>query len=252
MQSTAKRGYGHDRLAEEAMLPSCGGNGTVTAPRRRRATALRLAAMVGILAGLAVAVALPIAAPRAAAGEPGTTPFVQVRIDQVTPQVVTTTSDPVVTVTGTVTNIGDRPVRDVMVRLEHATAVGTSAGLRTNLDGGTDQFEGVTDFLTVAGELQRGKKVGFTLSAPIRSSAKTSLAIAKPGVYPLLVNVNGTPDYGEPARLDNARFLLPVVGVPPDPLDTSGDALSAVGAVIAPDTSKPAPHTMLWPLADRP
>ena len=124
-------------------------NGTVTAPRRRRAAVLRLAAVVGILAGLAAVVALPVAAPRAAAGEPGATPFVQVRIDQVTPQVVTTTSEPVVTVTGTVTNIGDRPVRDVMVRLEHAAAVGTSAGLRTNLDGDTDQYEAVADFLTV-------------------------------------------------------------------------------------------------------
>ena len=208
--------------------------------------------MVGILAGLAAAVALPIAAPHAAAGEPGTSPFVLVRIDQVTPQVVTTTSEPVVTVTGTVTNIGDRTVRDVIVRLEHAAAVGTSTGLRTDLDGGTDQYEGVAGFLTVASELRRGQKVAFTLSAPLRSATKPALAIEKPGVYPLLVNVNGTPDYGEPARLDNARFLLPVVGVPPDPLDTSGDALSAAGAGIAPDTSKPVPVTMLWPLADRP
>jgi hypothetical protein len=217
--------------------------------RRPRAPALRLAVLFGILAGVAAALTIPIAAPRAAAGEPGTTPFVQVRIDQVTPQVVTTTSEPVVTVAGTVTNIGDRPVHEVIVRLEHAAAVGSSAGLRTNLDGGTDQYEGVADFLTVASELPRGKKVAFTLSAPIRSSTKRSLAIQKPGVYPLLVNVNGTPDYGEPARLDNARFLLPVVGVPPDPLDTSGDALNAV---VAPDISKPVPVTMLWPLADRP
>ena len=41
----------------------------------------------------------------------------------------------VVTVAGTVTNVGDRPVRDVMVRLEHAAAVTSSAGLRTNLGG---------------------------------------------------------------------------------------------------------------------
>ncbi len=162
---------------------------------------------------------------------------------------VTTTSEPVVTVTGTVTNVGDRPVRDVMVRLEHAAAVNTSAGLRTTLDGGTDQYEPVADFLTVSAELQRGHKAGFSLSAPVRSLTKPSLAIGKPGVYPLLVNVNGTPDYGEPARLDDARFLLPVVGVPPDPLDTSGGAMSAV---VAPDTSKPVPITMLWPLADRP
>jgi hypothetical protein len=210
---------------------------------------MRLAVVVGILTGLAPGLALATAAPRAAAGEPGATPFVVVRIDQVTPQTVTTTSEPVVTVAGTVTNVGDRPVRDVMVRLEHASAVSTSAGLRTDLDGGTDQYEPVADFLTVSSELQRGHQAGFTLSAPVRSLTKRSLAIGKPGVYPLLVNVNGTPDYGEPARLDNARFLLPVVGVPPDPRDTSGDALSVV---VAPDTSKPVPITMLWPLADRP
>jgi hypothetical protein len=101
---------------------------------------VRLAAVVGIVAGFAVLLTGPVTAPRAAAGEPGATPFVRVRIDQVTPDVVTTTSPPVVTVTGMVTNIGDRPVRDVMVRLEHAAAVTASAGLRTSLDGGTDQY----------------------------------------------------------------------------------------------------------------
>jgi hypothetical protein len=240
MQNEAMRSGHHPRLRAI---------GALIAARLRWAAAWRLVVVVGILAAFTGALTLPTAAPRAAAGEPGATPFVQVRIDQVTPQTVTTTSEPVVTVAGTVTNVGDRPVRDVMVRLEHAAAVSTSTGLRTNLDGTTDQYEPVADFLTVSHELQRGQKVGFTLSAPVRSLTKPSLAIGKPGVYPLLVNANGTPDYGEPARLDNARFLLPVVGVPPDPLDTSGDALSGV---VAPDTSKPVPITMLWPLADRP
>ena len=215
-----------------------------TAPRLRRGALVRFLMVAGILAGLGTGVV-----PTAAAGEPGAMPFVQVRIDQVTPQVVTTTSEPVVTVTGTVANIGDRSVRDVMIRLEHAPAVPSSAGLRTTLDGDTDQYQAAEDFVTVSPELRRGQKTKFTLSAPMRSASKHSLDIGAPGVYPLLVNVNGTPDYGEPARLDNARFLLPVVGVPADPLDISGDAL---GAVIAPDTSKPVPVTMLWPLADRP
>src|SRR6201995_1386400 len=214
-----------------------------TAPRRRRGALLRLMAVIGILGAGAVL-------PTAAAGEPGAMPFVQVRIDQVTPQVATTTSEPIVTVTGTVANIGDRPVRDVMIRLEHAPAVSTSAGLRTNLDGGTDQYQAAQEFVTVSPELRRGQKTKFTLSAPMRSSTKHSLDINAPGIYPLLVNVNGTPDYGEPARLDNARFLLPVVGVPADPLDTSG--AGGLETVIAPDTSKPVPVTMLWPLADRP
>ena len=204
---------------------------------------LRLAAVIGIVAGFAVLTGSVV--PRATAGEPGVTPFVRVRIDQVTPDVVTTSSQPVVTVSGMVTNIGDRPVRDVMVRLEHAGAVTASAGLRTTLDGDTDQYQPAADFLTVAPELQRGQQAGFTLSAPLRSSTKQSLGIDKPGIYPVLVNVNGTPDYGAPARLDNARFLLPVVGVPPD---QGGD----LGSAVAPDTSKPVGLTMLWPLADRP
>src|ERR1700757_4009586 len=252
MQSKAMWGPPQPRSGEGAWghHPLAGASGALR-PQLRRAV-LRLAVVVGILTGLATGLTLPTVAPRAAAGEPGATPFVQVRIDQVTPQTVTTTSEPVVTVAGTVTNVGARPVRDVVIRLEHAPAVSASAALRTDLDGDTDQYQPVADFLAVSPELQRGHKVGFTLSAPVRSLTKRSLGIGKPGVYPLLVNVNGTPDYGEPARLDDARFLLPVVGVPPDPLDTSGQALGAMGAVIAPDTSKPVPITMLWPLADRP
>ena len=215
------------------------------APRLCWADLLRLVAVVGIVAGFAVLLAGPVIAPRAAAGEPGATPFVRVRIDQVTPDVVTTTSPPVITVSGTVINIGDRPVRDVMVRLEHAAPVTASAGLRTTLDGGTDQYQPAADFLTVAPELQRGQQAGFTLSAPLRSLTKASLGIDQPGIYPVLVNANGTPDYGAPARLDNARFLLPVIGVPPDRADDLGSA-------VAPDTSKPVWMTMLWPLADRP
>ncbi len=218
----------------------------MTAPRLCWARVLRSALVVGIVTGFALlnSPLMPFV-PRAAAGEPGGTPFVRVRIDQVTPDVVTTTSRPVVTVSGMVTNIGDRPVRDVMVRLEHAAAVTRSAGLRTSLDGDTDQYQPAAEFLTVAPELQRGQQAGFTLSAPLRSLTNSSLDITKPGIYPVLVNVNGTPDYGAPARLDDARFLLPVVGVPPDESD---DLVSAV----APDTSKPLRITMLWPLADRP
>ncbi len=217
--------------------------------RLRRAAIRRLAVVAGVMAGLGVLLAVPTAVPRADAGEPGATPFLQVRVDRVSPNMVTTTSDPMVTVAGMVTNVGDRPVRDVMVRLEHATAITSSSGLRTTLDGTTDQYQPAADFLTVATEMQRGQSAGFTLSVPARSATGPSLDIKQPGVYPLLVNVNGTPDYGEPARLDNARFLLPVVGVPPDTADKSADGMSSV---VAPNTSKPVQVTMLWPLADRP
>lgn len=205
----------------------------------------RLFAAVALLA-LIVAPVMP----GAAAGEPGAVPFLQVRIDRVTPEVVTTTSEPIVTVTGAVLNVGDRPVRDVMVRLEHAADVTASAGLRTNLAGNVDQFEPVADFITLAPELLRGQDVPFTLAYPLRSAELSSLNIERPGVYPVMVNVNGTPDYGEPARLDDARFLLPVLGVPPDSgAESAADTLTSV---VPPDTSKPVRLTMFWPIADRP
>nr|WP_232077843.1 DUF6049 family protein [Mycolicibacterium aichiense] len=191
---------------------------------------------------------MPTTAP-AAAGEPGSAPFLQVRVDSVTPDLITTTSEPTVTVTGTVTNVGDRPVRDVVARLEHAPAVTSSAGLRTNLGGANDQFQPVGEFTAISPEMQRGQAVGFTFSYPLRSRTAPSLGVEQPGVYPLLVNINGTPDYGDAARLDDARFLLPVLGVPPDPASTSADALTDV---VPPDTTKPVAVTMLWPLADKP
>lgn len=217
------------------------------------ARGVRLAVAAGLFACLGPGFGAVFAIPRASAGEPSPAPFVQVRIDRVTPDMVTTTSPPVITVSGTVINVGDRPVRDVMVRLEGAPAVTSSAGLRTNLDGATDQYQPVGDFITVAADLQRGQQASFALTAPVRSSTIPSLAITNPGIFPVLVNANGTPDYGAPARLDNARFLLPVVGVPPDPDNApSGEAAGTVGAIIAPDTSQPVQVTMLWPLADRP
>ncbi len=214
----------------------------------------RLAAprLVTVLALLTIFL-LPAMLPRAAAGEPGSVPFLTIRIDRVTPDVVTTASDPVVTVTGTVANVGDRPVRDVVARLEHAPGVTASATLRTDLDGTNSQFSAVGEFITVSGELQRGQQAPFRLSYPMRSIDQPSIGIEQPGVYPLLVNVNGTPDYGAPARLDDARFLLPVTGLPRDPSNPAADAgPDGLGGVVAPDTSKPVQISMLWPLADQP
>ncbi|MCT7661297.1 DUF6049 family protein [Mycobacterium deserti] len=211
----------------------------------RPAVRARLLAAIALL----LLTAAQMTGPHAAAGEPGSVPFLQVRIDRVTPEIVTTTSEPVVTVTGVVLNVGDRPVRDVVVRLEDAAAVTSSEGLRTNLTGDVDQYEPVANFITLAPELPRGQAVPFTLAYPLRSAEQPSLGIEEPGVYPVMVNVNGTPDYGAPARLDDARFLLPVTGVPPDPSDDTADALTEV---VPPDTSRPVRLTMLWPLADRP
>ncbi len=219
---------------------------TVTAGPHR--TALRVAAVIArvLLVVLATVLLLPVGVPRAGGSEPGTPTFLTVRIDSVTPDLVTTGSAPVVRVTGTIDNVGDRVVRDIVARLEHAPAIRSSAQLRTDLDGTTEQFAPVAEFVNVAGELQPGQNAGFTFAYPLSSATEPALGIDRPGVYPLLVNVNGTPDYGEAARLDDGRFLLPVLGLPPVP-DSGAEADAA-----APDTTRPVQMTMLWPLADRP
>ncbi|ORX04131.1 DUF6049 family protein [Mycolicibacillus trivialis] len=213
----------------------------------RRPSRVRRLVAAALAFGLVALLAAPGAAPPAAADAPDAAPFIRVSIDSVTPAVITGASEPRLTVTGRVKNIGDRPVRDVSVRLEQAPAVTTAEELRTPLRGQHDQFHPVGEFRDVTSGLPRGAEVGFSLSAPLDPDAASALAIDRPGIYPLLVNVNATPDYGVPARLDDARFLLPVLALPSEP----------AAAAPSPDAGAageqgPMPVTMLWPLADRP
>ncbi|MGH3723783.1 MAG: DUF6049 family protein [Mycobacterium sp.] len=203
-------------------------------------SATRVTAVLAVL--VLVLLGTPWSAPRAHAYRDGQ--FLKVVVDEVTPQTVTT-ADSMVTVRGTVANVGDRPVTDVVVRLERADAIATSSELRSNLYGHHDQYVPVGEFVTVAETLNQGQQRPFTLSFPLRGGTGPTWNVDKPGIYPALVNVNGTPDYGAAARLDDARFLLPVLGVPPPAGDTPGPE-------IAPDTSRPVGLTLLWPLADRP
>lgn len=181
-----------------------------------------------------------------AAGEPDSPQYLQVRVDGVSPDVVTTSSEPTVTVAATVTNVGDRAVRDVVARLEHAPAVTTADGLRTSLTEPAG-FEATGEFISVANELGRGQAAEVRFTVAIRPGGPASLGIDAPGVYPILINLNGTPEDGGPSVLDERRFLLPVTGVPADP--AAGNRLAGV---VAPDTTRPVGVTLLWPLADRP
>ncbi|WP_433626013.1 DUF6049 family protein [Nocardia sp. CA-120079] len=214
----------------------------------RRVGLFRIIAAVLTILGSATAVPVLLAQP--AAAQP-TTPnsssspkFLKLTLDSVNPSAVTTTSDPTLTVAGTVTNIGDRVVEDISVRIQRAAAVSAPSALRSTLRLDQVNYDVTGPFEDVAERLSPGQRKQFTISIALRSGGGTAaLDITKPGVYPLLLNVNGEPAYGTQARLDDARFLLPVLGVPP-----AVDISSPVPA--APDT--PVATTLLWPLADRP
>ncbi|MFR9753712.1 DUF6049 family protein [Nocardia sp. 004] len=176
--------------------------------------------------------------------------FLKLSLDSVSPATVTTISDPILTVAGTVTNIGDRRVDDITIRLQRAAAITAPSGLRTTLRLDEANYGVHGEFEDIAQRLNPGQRKQFTLRIPLRSAdGTTSLNITEPGVYPLLLNVNGEPAYGIQARLDDARFLLPVLGVPPTPNNQDSD--SVIPPVPAP-TNAPVATTLLWPLADRP
>ncbi|MGA4690962.1 DUF6049 family protein [Rhodococcus sp. AB351] len=253
-----------------------------------RAGAAVLAVLVLVLTTAGVTPLLPTtllptatANPAAAQTDPDEPRFLELSIDEVTPQTVTLTSESVVTVRGTVANIGDRDVEDVWVRLQRAPVVSDSAALRTSLSLDQAGFDTVGEFEEVADRLGQGERADFELELPLRSDLVPSLDIDTPGVYPLLVNVNGVPEYGGAARLDDARFLLPVLALPAsdevtedgEVTENTGDTRTGNGGsrgttrssddglldsddkafpAVPPDVSRPAAVTMLWPLADRP
>ncbi|MFE1594621.1 DUF6049 family protein [Nocardia sp. NPDC058705] len=175
--------------------------------------------------------------------ESGTPKFLKLTLDAVAPGTVTTGSDPKLTVSGTVTNIGDRVVDDVSVRIQRAAAVDSPSGLRSSLRLDQVNYEVTGPFQDVAPQLSPGQRKQFSVSIALRAGSEASLGLTDPGVYPLLLNVNGEPAYGTQARLDDARFLLPVLGLP----GTDGEP-----PVGAPPEGSPVATTMIWPLADRP
>ncbi|QDQ98871.1 glycoprotein [Tomitella fengzijianii] len=187
--------------------------------------------------------------------------FLSLTIDTVTPEVVRAGpstgapptsgpdragSAPMVTVTGTVRNVGDRDVSDVEVRLQRAQQIDDADEVRSVLNLDQSNYGTVGLFHPVADSLARGQSAGFSLSLPLNDPATRSLAITEPGVYPLLVNVNGTPDYGGRARLDDARFLLPVLSLP------AGTAPGGDARPQGPVAPSPVPVTMLYPLTAAP
>lgn len=154
-----------------------------------------------------------------------------VRLD---PRVVTeSTRD--LTVVGRVTNTGDRRIDDLSVRLQRGEALNTEVKLREALVK-TPRTDSVNSgFVDIGTSVQPGEAAEFTVSVPLRGG-QGAMQIDESGVYPLLVNVNGAPDFGKQARLAAMSMLLPVLSVP--------------GGAPARRPPSPSRITMLWPLVD--
>ncbi|MDQ3760654.1 MAG: DUF6049 family protein [Actinomycetota bacterium] len=168
----------------------------------------------------------------------------RLELSDLSPRVVTVTSAPVLRVTGRIVNVGDRPITKLGIRLQRDEPVRSDEAAARAVDG-VPEAPHVTRFQPVA-DLAPGQSSPFQLEVPLRGGADLeSLQINEPGVYPLLVNLNGKPDFGGIARLASAPLLLPVLGIPPTvPGGPPGPVL--------PQPATPAPLTVVWPLAAEP
>ncbi|RKT51818.1 DUF6049 family protein [Saccharothrix australiensis] len=178
-------------------------------------------------------------ATRPASYQPGGTVQQRLRLDieNLSPRVVTAGADSV-TISGKVVNVGDRDIFDLELRLERGDPLTGEEDVRHALREPAGAESVQPWFTPIAGELRRGESKPFSLTVPVNGPGNTSLRIDQPGVYPILANINGRPDYGDRARLAALSTLLPVLAVP------GGATLGA--------PPNPAKITLLWPLADRP
>ncbi|WP_410576210.1 DUF6049 family protein [Amycolatopsis sp. lyj-108] len=166
----------------------------------------RLAATVLSILFLAFS-ALPVAVAQAQEQ-----PRLRVDLDELNPRVVSTTSTSL-TVTGRVTNVGDRKISKLGVRLQLGTRLQTEQQIGDVLAGDKFKDLAATEFVDLVPDtLEPGQSAALNLAVPLGQSSK--LQFPKTGVYPLLVNVNGTPDFGGPERLAAVTLLMPVLGLP--------------------------------------
>lgn len=180
----------------------------------------------------------------------------RVSIDEITPQVADGApgSDaingiPLVTVRGTVTNASDEEITDLTLRLQRGPGTSEPSQVRTALSAPEQDFETAGPFEPLADTLSPGAEVPFEVKIPLsEANYGPSLQIDQPGVYPLLVNVNGTPAGGAAARLDDARVLLPVM---PSALQLLPGAAGTELASRA-ETSPASDVTVVYPIAAAP
>ncbi|MYW92236.1 glycoprotein [Amycolatopsis rubida] len=181
---------------------------------------------------IAAATAL-FGAPAGAQENPSPEPA-RLRLDlgQLNPRVITS-SDQALTVTGTVTNTGSRRIVKPMARLQIGERLASPRAMDSVLAGNPVQDSPLTEFTSLAEELEPGQSARLAITVPLAGARGAAL---RPGVYPLLVNVNGTPEYGGPARLAAVSLLMPVLSTPGH---TSNQA-----------TQRHAKLAVLWPVTD--
>jgi hypothetical protein len=184
------------------------------------------------------------------------------RLSEISPVVVTAAGPGTVTLVGRFTNAGPDPIDDIAFRFQRGPALTTPAAVRAQLDKPTQPTEVIGGFRSLPGTLDPGASRPFAITVPAydaptdkpgdpgegagtgpTASPVDSLGITAPGVYPVMLNVNGTLHVGGEATRARVGELHTVVTVASLPDAVGGDTKPVGGST---------PVNILWPLADTP
>ena len=180
---------------------------------RRTTSRPRTSPLVCLLACLG-ALVVGLAAPASAAPDPapdgdgGTTSAgpVQVTISSLEPRSVA--PDSVILVSGTLTNDSDDTITDLTVRLQRGDRLTSRQALAEDAARPSAGSTAQAPFEPQDGALEAGDDQQFTYQ-----TTAADLAITEPGVYPVLINVNGTRD-GLVERVGELSTYLVAPGAP--------------------------------------
>lgn len=194
----------------------------------------KLAVWTLVLGLTALLGALPAPATASVPSPSTTAPnWLRLSLESMQPSVVTA-NDTSVTMMAKITNISDRPISELRSRIQVGDALTSGGDIQSALSPTAGYQHSTTSFTPLTGALAPGQSVEFSVTAPLQGT--DSLDIARPGVYPLMINVQGVPAYGNTARLVVGTMLLPVIAPP--------------GAA-APPAGTPSDLTVIWPLIDQ-
>lgn len=162
-------------------------------------------------------------------------PLVQFDVTSITPSLVTSDASGDLTVTGTVTNTSDRPLRNLEAIFQRGSAMDSASTAQAAVQGTAPE---VTEpiFKALSADLEPGQRAPVTVQVPLRGGA-SSLQISRTADYPIMININGEPNGGRARRVYEMRFVLPVLSLP------GGTATPPRAAT---------PTTLLVPIVDYP
>ena len=198
-------------------------------PRRpvlRAGRRLGAAVVTGVLAVLPLVYAPQVAA--AAPGDVGASSYdsrpVHIAVDRLEPRTITPGST--IVLSGTLVNGSDVTFTDLAVRLQRGDPLTTRRALADDLAAPGNATAATAPFLPVPGQLDPGGSLAFSYT-----TTAADLQLAAEGVYPALVNVNGTRAGGTAERVGELSTYL--VAQPTAPVSRTTVA-------------------WLWPFTDRP